>query len=109
MGKCVRIDDKTISTMGKLETYIIPVFEARVDGKKVVYSAYTSAIPCIIQKGDELEILINPKKKEFIYSDEGLREYRKLKKQRNKYWWLLDLSFVIVITAFVSEWLIYCK
>lgn len=109
MGKCTRIDDGTYFRMGEIEKSIIPVFEVRINGKKKVVHATTSTVPCIVKKGDELELLVDPRSNRFIYSEEGLREYRRLKRQRNKYWWLPDLFFVIISTAFVSAGLMYFK
>lgn len=108
-GKCKRVDRKTVYRMGRIETEVIPVFEVKIDGKTIEVRSTVSVVPCIIQEGDELELLVDLENSKYIYSDEGLKEYRKLKKQRDKYWWLLDLFFVFVLWAFISGWLVYFR
>jgi hypothetical protein len=93
--------------MDELEKYIIPVYEVEINGEKKLVSSKVSTIPCNIQKGDEFELLVNPKSGKAIFTEEGLRKYKSLVRQRGKFWWLLDLFFVLISMIFVSAWLIF--
>ena len=107
MGRCVRIDERTYQRMGELEKSIIPVYEVEINGEKKFVSSTVSTIPCNIRKGDEFELLVNPKSGKAIFTEEGLRKYKSLVRQREKFWWLLDLFFLLISMIFVSAWLIF--
>ena len=108
-GVCIRIDKQQYTRSGEIEASIIPVFEVFINGERRVVYANVSTVPCIIRKGDSLELLVDPDKNTYIYSDKGLKQYRALKRDRNKCWWLLDVFAILILISVVSACLAFAK
>ena len=95
MGVCVRIDKNTDPLDDN--TGERAVYKAVVDGKEIKVRHNLSVSHCSVRVGDAVEILVNPKTKTYIYSDNGYREYRRLRRERRVKWsWTVFLVFIFV-------------
>ena len=109
MGTCVKVVNDSELDIESGETREMSgvskaIFKANVNGEEMEVKHNVGVNNMPIRIGDVVEILVDPKARTYIYSDNGYREYRRLRRERGyrKSWPI----FLVFIFIFATAWLV---
>ena len=109
LGTCTRVDnaselDFESGEVREIKNATKAVFKVNINGQEMEVKHNASANNMPIRVGDVVEILVDPNARTYIYSDNGYREYKRLRRERGykKSWPIFFIFFFI----FVMMWIV---
>lgn len=109
VGTCVRLKnaselDFRTGEMREIKGVSSAIYKVYINGQEMEVKHSASVNNCPIRVGDRMEILVDPNARTYIYSDDGYREYKRLRRERGyKKSWPIFFVFIFI---FAMMWLV---